>query len=237
MITFREHIDISKYTKKEDSFLGYINNLSPENRVILTRDIADTYPLNMSWNDSYSIHSKFKVYNEPMDLVLGQFIMLEQIITGKTKFETESDNDLALAELLIRPKNQQVFDNENIEKEKENREDILNTPVHEVYSVLGKFLENREFVLFKQFAGVFYETPDEELNEEDSDTDKTSESLFNQQWYWYSVVRMLANEDITKYEDIYMLKMSTVMPEMSFLAQKSKIESAEQRQQQAMRKL
>tara|TARA_R110000744_G_scaffold195989_1_gene315166 strand:- start:215 stop:733 length:519 start_codon:yes stop_codon:yes gene_type:complete len=172
-----------------------------------------------------------------MDLVLGQFIMLEQIITGKTKFETESDNDLALAELLIRPKNQQVFDNENIEKEKENREDILNTPVHEVYSVLGKFLENREFVLFKQFAGVFYETPDEELNEEDSDTDKTSESLFNQQWYWYSVVRMLANEDITKYEDIYMLKMSTVMPEMSFLAQKSKIESAEQRQQQAMSKL
>jgi hypothetical protein len=34
-----------------------------------------------------------------------------------------------------------------------------------------------------------------------------------------------------------MLKMSTVMPEMSFLAQKRKIESANQRQQQAMRKL
>jgi hypothetical protein len=48
---------------------------------------------------------------------------------------------------------------------------------------------------------------------------------------------MLANEDVTKYDEIYMLKMSIVMPEMSYLAQKNKIESAEQRQQQAMRKL
>jgi hypothetical protein len=237
MITFGEHLEISKHTKNDDGFLGYINNLSPEKRIRMTREISDTYPLNMSWNDSYGIHRRFKVYTEPMDLVLGQFIMLEQIITGKTKFETESDNDLALAELLIRPRSQQVFDNEDIDKERQNRQDILNTPVHEVYSILGRFLDKREFVLFKQFAGVFYETPDEELSEDDDETDKTGESLFSQQWYWYSVVRMLANEDITKYDDIYMLKMSTVMPEMSFLAQKSKIESAQSRQQEMMRKL
>ena len=118
-----------------------------------------------------------------------------------------------------------------------NKKDILNTPVHEVYSVLRRFLDKREFVLFKQFAGVFYETPDEDLDEEDGESDKTGESLFNQQWYWYSMVRMLAKEDVTKYDDIYMLKMSTVMPEMSFLAQKSKIESAQSRQQEMMRKL
>jgi len=47
----------------------------------------------------------------------------------------------------------------------------------------------------------------------------------------------LAQEDIRRYSDIYMLKMSTVMPEMSYLAQKNKIESANQRQQAAMRKL
>ena len=191
----------------------------------------------MSWNDSYDIHHKFTVYTEPMSLVLGQFIMLEQIITGKTKFETESENDLALAELLLRPKHQQVFDNEDVKVESKNKQDILNTPVHEVYSVLSKFLDKREFVLFKQFAGVFYETPDEDLDEEDSESDKTGESLFNQQWYWYSMVRMLANEDVTKYDDIYMLKMSVVMPEMSYLAQKNKIESAQSRQQEAMRKL
>ena len=60
--------------------------------------------------------------------------------------------------------------------------------------------------------------------------------LFNQKWYWYSIVRTLANEDITRYSEIYMLPMSTVLPEMSYLAQRNKIESAKQRQSQAMRK-
>jgi hypothetical protein len=236
MITFGEHLEISKYSKKEEGFYEYINSLSPEKRIRMAREIDGCYPLNMSWDDSYDIHHKFTVYTEPMDLVLGQFIMLEQIITGKTKFETESENDLALAELLIRPKNQEVFDNEDVAQELKNKENILNAPVQEVYSVLSRFLYKREFVLFKQFSGVFYETPEENEteNEEEGSTD---ESLFSQQWYWYSVVRMLANEDITKYDDIYMLKMSIVMPEMSYLAQKNKIESAEQRQQQAMRKL
>ena len=66
----------------------------------------------------------------------------------------------------------------------------------------------------------------EENETENKEESSTDESLFSQQWYWYSVVRMLANEDITKYDDIYMLKMSIVMPEMSYLAQKNKIESA-----------
>jgi len=235
MITFRQHLKISTSIKQENGLLEYIGNLPPEDKVSVARDIADTYPLDMSWDDSFAIHKNFKVYTDPMELVLGQFIMIEQIITGKTKFETDAENDLALAELLLRPKEQQVFDNEDEGIELINKNNILDTSVKEVYSVLNKFLKIREFILFKQFAGVFYETPD--ADEEIDEQEYTSESLFNQQWYWYSMVRLLAKEDITKYDDIYMLKMSTVMPEMSFLAQKNKIESANQRQQQALRKL
>ena len=85
---------------------------------------------------------------------------------------------------------------------------------------------------------MFYEPSedDEDADEEDVEN-KNSQMLFNQQWYWYSIVRKLGNEDITKYNEIYMLPMPTVLPEMSFLAQKSKIEAAEQRQAQAMRNL
>jgi hypothetical protein len=235
MITFRQHLKISTSIQEENGLLEYIGNLPPEDKVSAARDIADTYPLKMSWDNSYDIHNNFKVYIDPMELVLGQFIMIEQIITGKTKFKTDAENDLALAELLLRPKNQQVFDNEDKDVELNNKENILKTSVTEVYSVLDKFLKVREHILFKQFAGVFYETPD--ADEEVDEQEHTSESLFSQQWYWYSMVRMLAKEDITKYDEIYMLKMSTVMPEMSYLAQKNKIESASQRQQAAMRKL
>ena len=236
MITFRQHLNLSKHSKTERDLSKSILSLPPEDRVSVTRSISETYPLNMSWNDSYSVHKEFKTYTDVMELVLGQFIMIEQIITGKTKFETDSENDLAIAQLLIRPIEQEVFDNEDVNVEEENKNKILELPVVEVYSVLKKFLDNREFILFKQFAGVFYETPEDDLDE-DEKSEVTSESLFSQQWYWYSMVRMLAKEDIRRYGDIYMLKMSTVMPEMSYLAQKNKIESANQRQQAAMRKL
>jgi hypothetical protein len=236
MITFREHLEIGKYTNKEGGILEYIAKLPPEKRVRMTRGITSTYPLKMGGKPSREIQESFNVYTNVMDLVLGQFIMLEQIITGKTKFNTDAENDLAIAELILRPKHHKVFDNENAKDEEENRYKILNSPVQDVYNALSSFLDNREFVLFKQFSGVFYEIPDDDEEEEEGG-DVTAEQLFAQQWYWYSMVRMLAQEDITRYEDIYMLKMATVMPEMSFIAQRSKIESARQRQSEAMRKL
>ena len=236
MITFRQHLEISKYSKEENGILDYISTLSPEDRVSTTRSVVNTYPVEMKGNISDETKSKFNIHTDIMELVLGQFIMLEQIITGKTKYDSEAENDLAIAELIIRPKHHTKFDNENAGDEEINKQAILDTPVEDVYRAVTKFLDNREFVLFKQFSGVFYEIPDEEETEEE-EGDVTSEQLFSQQWYWYSMVRMLAQEDIRRYSDIYMLKMSTVMPEMSYLAQKNKIESANQRQQAAMRKL
>jgi len=237
MITFRQHLEISKYSNKDNGILEYISTLSPEDRVRTTRDIMATYPINMKGDISEATKKKFNIYTDIMGLVLGQFIMLEQIITGKTKYATDAENDLAIAQLILRPKHHNDFDNENTEDEAVNDEAILNTPVEDIYRILTKFLDNREFVLFKQFSGVFYEIPDEDEEEEEEKGTATAEQLFSQQWYWYSMVRMLAQEDITRYSEIYMLKMSTVMPEMSFIAQRSKIESARQRQGEAMRKL
>lgn len=239
MITFRHHIEISKAIKKDESISNYVSLLEPHERIKTYRSINETYPLKAIPLQDLSINKRFNYTTEVMDMVLGQFIMTEQIITGKTKYETDAENDLALAELILRPKHHQEFDNSDTKVEIKNKEDILNSDVIEIYSVIYKYLDIRESVLFKQFAGVFYESPDndEETEGEEEQSENSSEDLFQQQWFWYSVVRMLANEDITRYEEIYMLKMSTVMPEMSFLAQKNKIDSARQRQSQAMSKL
>lgn len=116
---------------------------------------------------------------------------------------------------------------------------ILSSPVQDIYDAINKYLDDRDYVLFKQFAGVFYEVKDEEEEEveEEQEEERTSENLFRQQWYWYSIVRSLAKEDITRYDEIYMLKMSTVLPEMSYLAQKDKIDGANRRKEQALNKL
>ena len=238
MITFREHIEISKYIEKNNTISEYIEQQAPEKKIDLIRRIAETYPLEKDIDTNLNTLKGKSIVKSVYELVLGQFIMIEQIITGKSTYEYEAINDLELSKLIIRPDHHEVFDNGDDEQERQNEQDILNASVQDVYSVLQGFLKNRDLVLFEQFKGVFYEVPDEEEDDEEStEEERTAESLFQQQWYWYSMVRMLAKEDITKYEDIYMLNMSVVMPEMSYLAQKNKIEAARQRQQQALSKL
>jgi hypothetical protein len=236
MITFRQHLEISKNSDNEGGLMEYIDSLSPEEKIVVLRGIESTYPIKMNQLPSDSIYEGFTVYDNIMDLALGQFIMIEQIVTGKTQYKTEAENDLAIAQLILRPKTDKEFDNEDPKKEEQNKENILNSDVKDVYGSVMKFLRDRENVLFKQFSGVFYEINDDD-EEEEEDNAATGQALFQQQWYWYSIVRMLAQEDITRYSEIYMLKMATVMPEMSYLAQKKKIEDASQRQQQLMRKL
>ena len=211
----------------------FLSDMKPLEALEFSRDSENTYPIKENIK-----HPKInkKIYTSIESLVLGQFIMLEQIITGKTKL-ADHLIDLEIAKLIIRPIEHNVFDNENSIVEKQNEQEILDCDVLEVYWILEKFIEARDKTLFKDFSGVFYDPKDEEEEEDEIEQENTSEMLFSQQWYWYSIVRMLAKEDVTRYGDIYMLPMSTVLPEMSFLAQRNKIESANQRQQEALRKL
>ncbi len=240
MIDFKTHIKLFEGVNEENGIDGYLNDLNALERLEMLRGIDETYPINEKAFVSEHIKQTFNITSDVNSAVLGQFIMLEQIITGKTKFKRDYERDLAFAKLILRPKHHKEFDNENPEDEKNNEELILSSPVQDVYSAINTYLDDRDFVLFKQFAGVFYEVneeKDEEEEEEVDDSEKTSENLFRQQWYWYSIVRQLAKEDITRYADIYMLNMATVLPEMSFLAQREKIDNANRRQDQAMNKL
>ena len=237
MITLRQHIDVMNTINKGGKPIDYADTLKPLDKLQFIKDSIETYPLNEKMKNPDSIALKRKIHGKVEDLVLGQFIMLEQIITGKTKLPDHLI-DLEICKLIIRPLHHDVFDNEDTEDEKENQEYILDSDVREVYYLLNEFVENRNKTLFEDFAGVFYEPPEDDEDADEVDVEnKNSQMLFNQQWYWYSIVRKLGNEDITKYNEIYMLPMPTVLPEMSFLAQKSKIEAAEQRQAQAVRNL
>jgi hypothetical protein len=233
MISLRQHIKFLEYIQSGKSPETIIEEMKPLEALDFVRSSENTYPIKEKTKQP---KTKKRLYTNVHSLVLGQFIMLEQIITGKTKL-ADHLVDLEIAKLVIRPDDNEVFDNEDVIQEMKNQEDILDMDVREVYWVLDNFIENRNQILFKDFAGVFYDAQDDSEEEEQEEEEKTSDMLFNQQWYWYSIVRTLANEDVTKYEEIYMLPMSTVLPEMSYLAQRNKIESAKQRQSQAVRKL
>lgn len=237
MISLRTHIEITKKATSEESMFEVIKKLSVEERLNLIRESEDVYPLTSDIKPSIKYLEDFNVYTNIMDLHLGQFIMLEQIITSNEKYKEKVDNDLEIAKLIIRPKHHKEFDNEDQDAESKNLEDILNSSVTDVYGCINEYMKNREFVLFKQFSGVFYTLKDYDDEEEEDKEALVGEDLFNNQWYWYNIVRTLAQEDIRRYEEIYMLKMNIVLPEMSFLAQKSKIEQTRMKKQEMASKL
>jgi len=233
MITLSDHI---KYTQLVEK--GSLDSLPMSEKVKIMREMSDVYPLKEAYDIDKSVTKNFIYYDNVMELTLGQFIMVEQIMTGKFKFAKEVDMEVELAKYILRPLNEIEFDNTDKQYEAVNVKNILSLPVQSFYNAINKFLKNREHVLFKQFAGVFYETPtDDEDDDNGIDTQAQQEASFQQQWYWYSIVRELAQEDIRRYDEIYMLKMKTVLPEMSYLAQKNKIEAANQRASAAMNRL
>ena len=209
----------------------FFKNLTAVEAELLGNDLEDSYPIQ---DNSRKPTFNKKIYYGVEEMVFGQFIMVEQILTGKMGLNNHTA-DLELAKLLIRPVDDAVFDNEDGHKELANENDVLGYDVREVYYVLDRFTKRRNKTMFEDYSGVFYDPKDEEDDEDGLKVDGGVN--FHQQWYYYSLVRMLANEDITKYDEIYMLPMKAVLPEMSYLSQKRKIDDAESRKQNALSKI
>ena len=233
MITFQKHIEIQRLVEAGGDIAYFFNQLPTQvDQILFAEDLEDAYPVQ---DKVRKPRFDKRIHYTVEDLVFGQFIMIEQILTGKAGLNNHQ-MDLELAKLLIRPKEDAVFDNEDGGKEIANEEDILSYDVREVYYVLERFVNRRNKTLFQDYSGVFYD-PKSDEEEEDSTAEVDQGANFHQQWYYYALVRLLAQEDITRYNEIYMLPMKQVLPELSYLSQKRKIEEAEQRKQAALSKM
>lgn len=228
-MTLQEHINISEWVRTPELLDSKLKSMPVMQRVRTLEKIEETYPIQMrSWDKS---KIDFNAYTKVFDLVLGQFIMIEQIFTGKTGTQNNLI-DYSILKLILRPKEDVLFDNTDPIKEKNNDRKILSMDVVDAMSILKDFIDDRNKTLFSDFKGVFYdpEAKDEDEDSEDKlkEANETFEYKFKEQWYWYNIVRKLANEDVLKYDSVYMLKMETVLPELSFLIQKAKLDKAEE---------
>lgn len=227
MITLRQHIEIMSHANSEAGLERYFRSLDPVKMLDIKAEIEGTYPLSKKRVDYSKLN--FKVYRKVFDLVLGQFIMIEQIFTGKDEVPKHLF-DFSILRLILRPIEDAEFDNTDTVKEKKNDESILDLDIQVAFSILSDFTEDRNKILFTDFAGVFYDPEEskEEEEEDDKKADDTFEYKFREQWYWYSIVRRLGGENILNYEKVYMLKMESVLPELSFLIQKAKLDKAQE---------
>ena len=229
---FGTHLKLFKAIEEEE-YDDSLEMFSVKERleIIIAKETIYPLPKMPDQERVRAMAEKYNLYTNILHMSLGQFIMLE------SQLKSENKRDDVVAALVIRPKDEKDYDNEDALREENILEQLLEEDVRDIYSVVGSMMLNREFILFNKFSGVLYnryEEPEEEEEEEEGEKKQLiGEDEFKAQWFWYSIVRQLAQDDIRRFNDIYDLKMSVVMVELSFLSQKSILENARMRAEEA----
>ena len=232
---FGTHIRLYDAIEQND-IENFVDSLSIEEQIEIERAKMKIYPLPKSPDPEMvrKMAQRYNLYTNILSMKLGQFIMLESQLRSK------DPRDEIIASLIIRPKDELEYDNEDPEREERILNQIYEEQLLDVHSVIVSMMLNRDYTLFTKFSGVIYnkvepseEEPDDEPQNDDG---KIGDEEFNSQWFWYRIVRELAQGDIRRFNDIYDLKMSVVMVELAFLAQKSILENARMRAEEARQK-
>lgn len=193
------------------------NDLSLKERLEILRDTNDNPPTEIT---------SFKVYRDLLEMTLAQFIYLEH------ELKQEKPSEERLVQLLIRPIDEVEFDDTQ-ESEQAHLDALMELDAGAAFAAIRDLMNNREMVLFTRFDGVIYNRVEpSELDEEDAEEDNS----FENNWFFYNIVRTLANEDITKFKEIYSLRMSEVLVEMAYRVQLSIIETARAKEEEARMK-
>lgn len=193
------------------------DDLSLKERLEILRDTNDNPPTEIT---------SFKVYRDLLEMTLAQFIYLEH------ELKQERPSEERLVQLLIRPIDEVEFDDTQ-ESEQAHLDALMELDAGAAFAAIRDLMNNREMVLFTRFDGVIYNRVEpSELDEEDAEEDNS----FENNWFFYNIVRTLANEDITKFKEIYSLRMSEVLVEMAYRVQLSIIETARAKEEEARMK-
>ena len=193
------------------------DDLSLKERLEILRDTNDNPPTEIT---------SFKVYRDLLEMTLAQFIYLEH------ELKQEKPSEERLVQLLIRPIDEVEFDDTQ-ESEQAHLDALMELDAGAAFAAIRDLMNNREMVLFTRFDGVIYNRVEpSELDEEDAEEDNS----FENNWFFYNIVRTLANEDITKFKEIYSLRMSEVLVEMAYRVQLSIIETARAKEEEARMK-
>ena len=177
--------------------------------------------------DASSIASRYNVYTDVLNMSLTQFILLEYAI--KADF-----NESLIAKTVIRPKDEPEFDNTDQEKEEALISSIYEEDAIAVSYIIKSMMNSRDYVLFTKFEGVIYNRYELEEGEEEEEPEEPD--TFTERWFWYSIVRALANEDLQKFQYVYDMRMSDVLVELAYRVQLSKRIEAERRAEEARRR-
>jgi hypothetical protein len=169
----------------------------------------------------------FKEITNLNNISFGHFIIIEKILALEG-IETD-DRVKMLSPIILRPLNELKLDNEDKEKEKKHARDVFNEPIGNIYGAFNRFMEIRKTYLYKTYNGVIYGVLDEDAYEDEDESinvgsTQSAREFHSKKFFWNSMISLVANGDIFKFNEAVDLMMSTVMP---FFAEKRSLEIIE----------
>lgn len=213
---------------REDKVDQFILDISAGERVDVMRGVDALIDPTLRAVDASSLYERYNVFTDILKMSLTQFILLEYAI--KADFD-----EAKIASICIRPKDETEFDNTDQEREEEHLSSIYDEDSAAVTYVIKSIMHNRDYVLFTKFDGVIYSRI-EPVEGDEEDEEDSAPDPFNERWFWYSIVRALANEDLQKFDFVYSMKMSDVLVELAYRTQLNQRIEAERRAEEARRR-
>lgn len=212
---------------REDKLEQFLKDISISERIDVMRAADRLNEGSFRAVDASSIAERYNVFTDILKMSLTQFILLEYAIKG-------GFDEASIAQIVIRPKDELEFDNTDQDKEEALMSAIYEEDAMAVGHIINSMMQNRDYVLFTKFEGVIYNKIEPTDGEEEEEPDEPD--TFNERWFWYSIVRALANEDLTKFQFVYDMKMSDVLVELAYRTQLNQRIEAERRAEEARRR-
>jgi hypothetical protein len=212
---------------KSDSLEKFLSDITPGEHVDVMRGIDTLTDPTLRAVDASSLYERHNVFTDILKMSLTQFILLEYAI--KADFD-----EAKIASICVRPKDELEFDNTDQEREEEHLTNLYEEDASVMQMITKSLMHNREYVLFTKFDGVIYNKIEPSDDEEDDEPE--APDTFNERWFWYSIVRALANEDLQKFDFVYSMKMSDVLVELAYRTQLNQRIENERRAEEARRR-
>lgn len=179
------------------------------------------------------LKKEYRYYDNHDKLTFAQFISIESTLEASRHIE---DSIVLVVSEVLRPLSEEVYSNDNEERNRIHREAISNLLAEDVYYIFIEVINRRNDFHYKKYKNVF--VVEKETDEEDTSEDPKhpQESNFYKNWHWYTYIRELAQEDIRRYEEILLMPMDMIAPEISYRQGLAKLQKQEMAEREAISK-
>lgn len=178
------------------------------------------------------LKKQYRLYDNYEKLTFAQFISIESTMEKSRDIE---DSIVFVVSEVLRPLSEDVYSNDNEERNRAHREAVSNLLAEDVYYIFIDAINKRNDFHYKKYKNVF--VVERETDEDESEDPKQpQESNFYKNWHWYTYIRELAQEDIRRYEEILLMPMDMIAPEISYRQGLAKLQKQEMAEREAISK-